>query len=139
MMLRQQPAPRTSRSLHVLIVEDNADGRETLCALVEILGHEVEGAADGVQGVEKALAWRPEVALIDIGLPRLDGHQVARQLRAAFGRDVFLIAHTAYDQPEDRRRAFAAGFDASLVKPADLSELDHWLTVAAAADGGTDA
>jgi CheY-like chemotaxis protein len=109
-----------------------------LCALVEILGHEVEGAADGVQGVEKALAWRPEVALIDIGLPRLDGYQVARELRAALGRDVFLIAHTAYDQPEDRRRAFAAGFDAYLVKPADPSELDHWLTVAAAKDGGRD-
>jgi CheY-like chemotaxis protein len=129
----KQSAPPSSRSLQVLIAEDNADGRATLCALLQLLGHQVETAEDGLQGVEKALAQHPEVAFIDIGLPRLNGYQVAQQLRLAMGRDVFLIAYTAYNQSEDRRRAFAAGFDAYLVKPVDLLELDHWLTMAAEA------
>jgi two-component system, sensor histidine kinase len=135
MILREQSAPRSSCSLHVLVVEDNADGRATLSALLELLGHQVETAEDGMQGVEKALAWRPELALIDIGLPLLNGYEVAQRLRAALGHEIFLIAYTAYDQPEDRRQAFAAGFDAYLVKPVDLSELDHWLAVAGSAAG----
>ena len=135
-MLRvDQSVPRSQRSLAVLIVEDNPDGREALCALIEMLGHQVETAEDGLQAIQKALAWRPEVALIDIGLPRLNGHQVAKRLRAALARDVFLIAHTAYNQPEDRRQAFAAGFDAYLVKPVEPSELEEWLAVAAGAGG----
>jgi two-component system, sensor histidine kinase len=130
MMVRDQPAPQLSRSLHVLVVEDNPDGRDTLSALLELLGHQVETAEDGLQGVYKALTWHPEVAFVDIGLPVLDGYQVAQRLRAALGHHVFLIAYTAYNQPEDQRRAFASGFDAYLVKPVELSELDHWLTVA---------
>lgn len=116
--------------MHVLIAEDNPDGRATLCTLLKLLGHKVETAEDGVAAVERALASPPEVAFIDIGLPRLNGYQVAQRLRAALGRDIFLIAYTAYNQPEDRRRAFAAGVDAYLVKPVDVAELDHWLAVA---------
>jgi CheY-like chemotaxis protein len=134
-MVDHEPTARPSRHLHVLVVEDNADGRDTMSALLGILGHEVDTAEDGRQGVEKALRWHPDVALIDIGLPLLNGYQVAQRLRAALGRDVFLIAYTAYNQPEDRRRAFAAGFDAYLVKPVELSELDHWLMVAASITG----
>jgi CheY-like chemotaxis protein len=135
MMLREASLERSSGSLHVLIVEDHADGRATFCALLQALGHQVETAEDGMEGVEKALAWRPDIAFIDIGLPRLNGYQVAQRVRAALGRDVFLVAYTAYNQPEDRRQAVAAGFDAYLVKPVDLPELDHWLAVAA---GGPD-
>jgi CheY-like chemotaxis protein len=115
-------------SRHILLIEDNPDGRETLQALLELLGHRVEAAADGTEGVAKALTGRPEIIVTDIGLPGLDGYQVARQLRAALGRSVFLIALTAYGQPEDRRLAAEAGFDVFLVKPVDLGELSYWLT-----------
>jgi CheY-like chemotaxis protein len=117
-------------SRHILLVEDNPDGRETLRALLELLGHRVEVAADGVEGIQKAIASRPEVVLTDIGLPGIDGFQVARQLRATLGRRLFLIALTAYGQPEDRRRAAESGFDVFLVKPVDLSELAYWLAQA---------
>jgi signal transduction histidine kinase/CheY-like chemotaxis protein len=111
----------------VLVIEDNPDGRETLRMMLEMWGHHVEVAADGQQGVEQALALRPEVALVDIGLPLLDGYEVARQVRAALGRNIFLVALTGYGQPHDHRRAFEAGFDAHLVKPAEPEELHELL------------
>ncbi len=111
----------------ILLVEDNRDGRESMRVVLELLGHEVATAADGPDGLEKALALAPEVGLLDIGLPGMDGYQMARQLRKAFGRKIYLIAHTGYGQPEDRRRAYEAGFDAHLVKPADLNELAYLL------------
>jgi CheY-like chemotaxis protein len=97
--------------------------------LLQLLGHNVAAASDGVAGVETALAWRPEVALVDIGLPLLDGYDVARQLRAALGRGIVLVACTAYGMPEDIGRARAAGFDGHLVKPLDLDALQQWLLV----------
>jgi PAS domain S-box-containing protein len=115
-------------SRHVLIVEDNPDGRETLQTLLKLLNHRVDVAEDGREGVAKALALRPQVALIDIGLPTLDGYQVARQVRAALGNSVFLIALTGYGQAEDRRRTAEAGFDAHLVKPVDTEQLSQLLT-----------
>jgi signal transduction histidine kinase len=115
------------RGRRVLVVEDNPDGRETLRMMLEMWGHRVEVAADGQQGVDQALALRPEVALVDIGLPLLDGYEVARRVRAALGRDIFLIALTGYGQPHDFRRAFEAGFDAHLVKPAEPEELHELL------------
>jgi CheY-like chemotaxis protein len=121
-------APPTSsatatRPLRVLIVEDNPDGREMLRLLLEIAGYKVEVARDGLEGLELALREHPDVAVIDIGLPRLDGYALAQRLRAAFGPDIFLITHTSYGQPEDRRRAFAAGFNVHLTKPVDPREL----------------
>jgi CheY-like chemotaxis protein len=74
-----------------------------------------------------ALASQPDIALVDIGLPLLDGYQVAERLRAIFGARIFLIACTAYGRPEDRRRSWQAGFDVHLVKPVDLDELDQLL------------
>jgi CheY-like chemotaxis protein len=104
----------------ILLVEDNEDGRETLRILLEMQGHRVETAHDGLVGLEKALAMQPEVALIDVGLPGLDGYEVARRIRASGGiRRPFLVALTGYGLPEDRERAFAAGFDAHVVKPVD--------------------
>jgi CheY-like chemotaxis protein len=122
---------RVSRGLRILIVEDNPDGRQSLRTLLELLGHEVESAVDGEEGVKIALAWKPDVALVDIGLPRLSGFEVARQVRAALGETIWLAAHTGYGQPEDRRRAQEAGFDFHFVKPMKLEELCRWLTFAA--------
>jgi CheY-like chemotaxis protein len=83
----------------------NPDTRDTLCWLLRLSGFQVEQAWDGAEGVRKALAWRPEAAVVDIGLPLLDGYEVARRLRAALDGPLLLIALTGYGQPEDRRRA----------------------------------
>jgi signal transduction histidine kinase/ActR/RegA family two-component response regulator len=112
---------------HILIVEDGEDNRESLQLLLEEEGHQVATAVDGPQGVERALSLHPDVALVDIGLPRLDGYEVARRIRAAMGSDIYLIALTGYGQPEDRARAVAAGFDVHLTKPVDVDTLDRLL------------
>jgi two-component system, sensor histidine kinase len=122
---QKESTPLLSR--RILIVEDNRDGRESLCTLLQLLGHEVEVASDGLEGVRKALTWEPDVALVDIGLPLLDGYQVAQQLRSMLGNRVVLIAHTGYGRPEDRQRAFEAGFNAHLVKPLDIVQLTFLL------------
>src|SRR5262249_54577974 len=111
----EKPEPRTGR--HILVVEDYPDACETLALLLGLAGHRVEVAADGATGLEKALALQPEVALIDVGLPRMDGYEVVRRIRASTSvRRPFLVALTGYGAPEDRERALAAGFDAHLVK-----------------------
>jgi two-component system, sensor histidine kinase len=113
----------------MLVVEDNADAREMLRMCLELDGHRVETAADGVRGLELAMATRPDVVLIDIGLPGLDGYELARRNRAELGRSITLIALTGYGQAEDRRRTTQAGFDAHIVKPVDP---DHLARVLAA-------
>lgn len=110
--------PRTRRS--VLVVEDNADNRETLVMLLESFGHDVVAAEDGPSGVQAAREIRPEVAIVDIGLPGFDGYEVCRRLRELFGDEVTLVALTGYGQAEDRERARKAGFDVHLTKPADV-------------------
>jgi CheY-like chemotaxis protein len=107
----------------VLLVEDHPDARESLRLLLESWGHQVEVAPDGLRGIQAALTWKPEVAIVDIGLPILDGYEVARRVRAALRDAVFLIAFTAYGSPEDRQRAYEAGFDVHLTKPADPHEI----------------
>jgi signal transduction histidine kinase len=102
----------------VLIVEDNDDTRAMLHEALAFSGHDVREARDGASGLALAAEKTPDVALIDIGLPDLDGYEVARRLRAApGGRRIGLVAITGYGQPEDQRRAFDAGFDAHLTKP----------------------
>ncbi len=123
------PAPVVA-SRHILIVEDNPDGRESLKTLLDLLGHRVEVAEDGPRGIDKALASRPEIALIDIGLPGLDGFEVAQRLRASLGNSIVLIALTGYGQPDDRRRALEVGFNAHLVKPVELDALQKLLALA---------
>jgi signal transduction histidine kinase len=109
----------------VLIVEDNADARETLRRMLELDGHRVRVAADGVEGLEAVLAAVPEIALIDVGLPRMDGYEFARRIRSEVGgsRRPYLVAVTGYGLPEDRARTREAGFDLHLVKPVDLEDL----------------
>jgi signal transduction histidine kinase len=110
--------------LDVLIVEDNADARETLQMLLELSGHRVHAAEDGASGLSAALERQPDVMLVDIGLPRMDGYEVARRLRDAAGASrPYMIAVTGYGTPEDRQRAIDAGFDAHVVKPVDFDAL----------------
>ncbi|MET0386912.1 MAG: response regulator [Polyangiales bacterium] len=110
--------------LEVLLVEDNDDTRELMCTLLESRGHRVICAADGTEGVELATQRQPEVALVDIGLPGMNGYAVARQLRdTARVAAPFLIALTGYGSPEDHQRASDAGFDAHMVKPIDTARL----------------
>jgi len=111
----------------ILIVEDNDDAREALRMLLELDGHVVEAAAEGVQALEIVRDKDPDVALVDIGLPGIDGFEVARRTRAADARRPLLIALTGYGQPEDRRRATEAGFDSMLVKPVDPTALSDLL------------
>ncbi|HEY3067684.1 MAG TPA: ATP-binding protein [Methylomirabilota bacterium] len=107
----------------MLVVEDNDDAREMLRTSLELEGHRVDTAADGVSGLELALKNQPEIALIDIGLPGLDGYEVARRIRRELGQRMTLIALTGYGQLDDRRRTTQAGFDTHLVKPVDPDEL----------------
>jgi CheY-like chemotaxis protein len=123
-------APGRSDPRRVLVIEDNPDSRESLRILLQIWGHEVEVAGNGLDGVRKALSWEPEVAVVDIGLPGLDGYQVARKVRAALGGRIRLIALTAYNTLEDVRSAHQAGFDVHLGKPADPEELSRWVRMA---------
>jgi signal transduction histidine kinase/ActR/RegA family two-component response regulator len=117
------------QGLHILVIEDNQDGRESLRDLLEIWGYRVDLAEDGPTGLERALAVPPDVALIDIGLPGFDGNEVARRIRANLnGHSPCLIAMTGYGQPEDRGRAMEAGFNTYLVKPVDPETLSRLLT-----------
>src|SRR5262249_6770384 len=122
-----EPGPTVrgpERSRDVLIVEDNDDARDSLRLLLEALGHRVATAADGREGLALALAQRPDVALIDLGLPELDGYEVARAMRAnPIGKTMTLIAVTGYGQADDRQRSTQAGFDAHLVKPVSQTVL----------------
>jgi CheY-like chemotaxis protein len=120
------PEPAADRSRRILVVEDNDDARESLRLLLEALGHRVVAAADGQEGVTLAQLHHPEVALIDLGLPGLDGYEVARALRATpAGKRITLVAVTGYGQAEDRQRSKEAGFDAHLVKPVSQALLSR--------------
>jgi signal transduction histidine kinase/ActR/RegA family two-component response regulator len=117
------PSPRT-RPRRILLIEDHPDAREMLCQLLELAGHEVRTAADGATGLELLKAECPDVALIDIGLPGLDGYQVGKRIREYLnGRSMLMVALTGYGRPADRRKSAEAGFDRHIVKPIDPDEL----------------
>src|SRR5262249_44729316 len=107
----------------VLVIDDNVYAAEGIARLLRLDGHTVDVAYDGSGGFNAAVARRPDVILLDIGLPGLDGYTVARKLRAAGLTGVKLVALTGYGKDDDRRRARAAGFDEYLVKPAEPAEL----------------
>jgi CheY-like chemotaxis protein len=114
----------TASSRRVVVVEDNTDSREMLDRLLRMEGHEVHSAEDGASALEVVARVVPDVVLIDIGLPGLDGYEVARRLRdTPAGRSMLLVAMTGYGQPRDRLRALEAGFDDHLVKPIELGRL----------------
>jgi len=113
-------AAHPPRTTSILIVEDNDDARESLRLMLELDGHEVMTAATGEDGLERALTHGPAIALVDLGLPGMDGFELARRLRTApAGATIHLVAITGYGQPTDRTRTRAAGFAAHLVKPVD--------------------
>src|SRR5438067_4763629 len=119
---------RAAKRLRVLVVEDNQDAADSLKMLLELFGYEVTVAYTGPAGVEAAAAWRPDVVLCDIGLPGLNGYEVARALRRnPATASVRIIAVTGYGGEEDRRRSHEAGFDAHLTKPADPAALQDLL------------
>jgi two-component system CheB/CheR fusion protein len=114
-------APRGRK--HVLVVDDNRDSAESLAMLLKLKGYKVQTAHDGMEAIEAAAACQPDAVLLDIGLPLLNGYEVARHLRGQRGHNVQLIAITGWGQHEDRQRSRGAGFDGHLVKPVDLGEL----------------
>ncbi|MES2758940.1 MAG: response regulator [Pseudomonadota bacterium] len=122
-------APRNTTGIDsgkptVLLIEDNEDGREMMATMLGAYGYSVQQAADGLQGVQMAHAGAPDVALVDIGLPGIDGYEVARRLRHdAATQGIKLIALTGYGLAEDQRRVLEAGFDLHLVKPVDINNL----------------
>jgi signal transduction histidine kinase len=112
----------------ILVADDNSDALESLTILLELGGHEVFSAANGALALESAERNLPEVALLDIGMPKLDGYEVARRIRAQpWGRRITLVALTGWGQDSDRRRSGEAGFDSHLVKPLDLDKLTELL------------
>ena len=129
--LRQPSASRAGGSpCRVLIAEDIPDAAEMMQLMVECWGHTVRVAADGVQAVEIARAFLPQIALLDIGMPRMDGYEAARHIRAALGSRVTLVALTGWGQEDDQRRARDAGFDHHITKPADPNALEALITAA---------
>ncbi len=116
------PSPR-----RVLVVDDNADAVTTMAMLVESLGGTAETAYDGETAVALALEFRPDIVLLDIGMPGIDGYETCRRLRAAMGSEVVLVALTGWSQPQDRDDAMRAGFDEHLTKPVDLSVVEQLL------------
>ena len=116
------PGPE-SAATRVLVVDDNEDAADSLATLLDVMGYEVRVAYDGPEAIEAADAFRPEVGLLDIGLPQLSGYDIARHIRSTRGEEVLLVAITGWGQEDDRRRAREAGFDHHFTKPADFERL----------------
>ncbi len=136
-IVREAPAPRPGRTeacgpaRRILLVDDNQDAAQALRLLLEADGHEVRVAADGASGLELARTYRPEVVLLDIGLPKMDGYELARRIRAdAALQGTVLVAVTGYGQMHDRARASASGFHHHLVKPVEYRDLQEVLRAA---------
>jgi PAS domain S-box-containing protein len=119
------PAPNGGR--RVLVVDDNLDAAESLADLLRLLGHEADVAHDGPSALAKLGGQVPDVVFCDIGLPGMDGYEVARAMRAGGGRDLQLVALSGYAQPEDVKRAIEAGFDTHVAKPPDPAAIERLL------------
>jgi len=108
----------------VLIVDDLRDSADSLAMLLNVMGHDVHTAYDGEEGVSAAAELKPDVVLLDIGMPKMNGYDACRFIRQqTWGKEMFLVALTGWGQEEDRRRTVEAGFDDHIVKPVDLAEL----------------
>jgi signal transduction histidine kinase len=123
----ESAATATAAARHILIVEDNRDAREMLRMVLEMDGHTVTQAGDGLSAIRLAVETAPEIVLMDIGLPELDGFEVARRIRARLGGSIRLVALSGYGDPEAREQARRAGFDAHLVKPVSPEDLTRLL------------
>jgi CheY-like chemotaxis protein len=120
------PAQSARSNLSILIVDDNVDAREMLAEVLQMQGYETHTAPDAEVALELAQRVKPELALLDIGLPGLDGHELGRRLRALPELEhIQLVALTGYGQASDRERSTRAGFQAHLVKPVDLTAIQR--------------
>jgi CheY-like chemotaxis protein len=124
------PAPRQPGAFHllpphrILVVDDNQDAARSLSMLLKCAGHEVQTVYDGLAAVEAAQEFQPDVVLLDIGLPKLNGHEACRRIRQLRpGSNIVVIALTGWGQDEDRQKSSDAGFDAHLVKPVEFGAL----------------
>jgi CheY-like chemotaxis protein len=122
----QAPSPSPAQ-LRILVVDDNRDSAESMAMFLRMTGHEISTAHDGLDAVKEADAFLPDVILLDIGLPGLNGYEVAQRIRAMPGNRVILIALTGWGQEEDRRRSKEAGFDHHLTKPINFDHLNRLL------------
>ena len=122
----------SSGPMRVLVVEDNEDAAESFRMLLELNGHVVRVARDGVEGLRAFEEFAPEVAFVDLGLPGIDGFGVAERVRAIAGRHPVLVAISGYGRDEDKRRALDAGFDAHMTKPVDHDRIEAFLREIAA-------
>jgi CheY-like chemotaxis protein len=131
-----EPAPAEPRwkraaaglGRRILVVDDNADGAKSLTIMLRLLGNDVEMAHDGIEAVEVAEQFRPDVILMDVGMPRLNGYEATKRIREnAWGKDISIFALTGWGQDSDRELSREAGCDAHLVKPLDLPELERRL------------
>jgi CheY-like chemotaxis protein len=124
--LDSEPRPAVSKC--ILVADDNRDGAETMGMLLQMSGHVVHLAHSGTEAYEVAKRVRPDIAVLDIGMPDITGYEVAEKIRReAWGESVMLIAITGWGQAEDKRRAVAAGFDHHLTKPVDPNQLEELL------------
>lgn len=114
-------------ALRVLVVDDNEDGRESLGLFLRLRGHDVRVAADGIEAVEAALEFRPDMILLDLGLPRLDGYEAARRIREQNPDPPLIVALTGWGQDEYRQKSKEVGIDHHLVKPLDFRRLEQIL------------
>ena len=119
-----RPAALGDTERRILVVDDNHDAARALALLLKLSGHEVHTAPDGPSGLDAVAEFQPDVVLLDIGMPGMDGYEVARHIRQSPSlRDVCLVALTGWGQEEDVRFAHASGFDHHLLKPVDLNRL----------------
>jgi CheY-like chemotaxis protein len=132
---RPEPPPRSDgpratalSECRILVVDDNTDSADSLGMLLRLKGNDIRTAHDGLEAVEVAETFHPELVLLDIGLPKLNGYEVARRIRQQpWGRDMILVALTGWGQDEDRRLSQVAGFNFHIVKPVELAALEKML------------
>ena len=117
------PNAQSPDTRRVLVVDDNEDAADSLATLLDVVGYQVRVAYDGPEAIEAADDFKPDAALLDIGLPHLSGYDIARHIRGTLGTNVLLVAITGWGAEEDRRRAREAGFDHHFTKPADFERL----------------
>jgi CheY-like chemotaxis protein len=123
---------RGGRKCRILVVDDNRDAADSLAMMLRLKGHDIQTAHDGLEAVQAAATFRPEVVLLDIGLPRMNGYEAARHIREQpWGGNMALIALTGWGQEEDKRRSLEAGFDHHLTKPVDPAALEKLLALIA--------
>jgi len=126
-MFAEPIAPTKSR-FRILVVDDNPDAALSLAMMLSMMGHDTRTAHDGEAAVTTAEAFRPQVVLLDIGLPKLNGYEVAQRIRQQeWGTSMFLVAVTGWGQDEDRRRSEDVGMNLHMVKPVEPSALDRML------------